>query len=195
MLKKWVAGFLICLMLGSFACAEKGITITEVETVIGDNAVRYPQLEGLADEEIQKNINDEIVLKSGVSGHLITLVTLGQNPWKLQVDHQSVLLNDGIFSTVISARGKIGTQRDAHAYTALCYDLKTGRQLVMSDLFLDADAAIERMETIVLESLSDELNGYLEYSDLTPLPQDSFTLDENGVTFWYPADQFRLLSG
>lgn len=195
MLKKWLAGFLACLMLGSFACAEKGVKITEVETVIGENGVRYPQLEGMADVEIQKKINDEIVLESGVSGHLVTLITMGQNPWKLQVEHESRVLDDGIFSTVISARGKIGTQRDAHAYTALCYDLSTGLRLTMDDLFADVEAAKEKMEQIVLDSLSEELNGYLEYSDLTPLPWDSFTLDENGITFWYPADQFRLLSG
>lgn len=195
MLKKLLAFFTACLMMLSFACAEESVTISEIATVIGENHVRYPQLEGLADAALQSRINDDIVMTSGVSNHLITLVTLGQNPWKLQVDHQSAIVDGRFFSTVISARGKIGAKRDAHQYTALCYDLTTGEKLTLEELFADVDAAVDYMEAQVEDSLSEELNGYLEYSDITPLPRTSFTLDETGITFWYPSDQFSLLSG
>ena len=159
MLKKLLAFFTACLMMLSFACAEESVTISEVATEIGGNHVRYPQLEGLADAEVQSRINDDIVMTSGVSNHLITLVTLGQNPWKLQVDHHSAIVDDRFFSTVISARGKIGTQRDAHQYTALCYDLTTGAKVTLEELFADVDAAVSYMEAQVEESLSEELNG------------------------------------
>lgn len=195
MLKRGIAGFLGLLLLFGSACALGEITISGIKTEMGENYVRYPQLEGMEDAALQSRINDEIVLASGISNHLLTLLTLGQNPWKLQVDHQSAILDGNLFSTLISAKGRIGNQRDAHQYTALTCDLTTGERITLEDLFTDVDAAVERMEKIAEESLSEELNGYLEFSDVTPLPQDSFTLDETGITFWYPAQQFSFLSG
>lgn len=196
MLKKILALLLVLLLATGCALAEANeIKITEVSTEIGGHYVRYPQLEGMQNAEWQSRINDQIVLLSGVSNHLVTLITLGQNPWNLKVDHQSQILDGRIFSTVISAKGKIGIQRDAHAYTALAYDLQSGERITLEDLFNDVPSAVEYMEAQVQATLSDELNGYLEYSQLAPLPQDSFTLDEKGITFWYPAEQFSLLSG
>ena len=57
--------------------------VDEVRTQIGENHVAYPQLKGMADEEIQTKINDDIVLSSGVANHLVTLATLGDSPWGL----------------------------------------------------------------------------------------------------------------
>ena len=194
MLKKGLLAVLVLSMLVSGALAET-VTVAEISTEIGENHVRYPQLEGMANSALQSRINDDIVLTSNASGHLITLVTLGQNPWQLKVDHQSSVLENRFFSTVISAKGKIGNQRDTHVYTALTYDLETGERISLSDLFTDVDAAVAYMEEKARQSLEDTLNGYLEYSDITPLPQESFTLDERGITFWYPYEQFSLLSG
>ena len=46
----------------------------------------YPQLIGMADEAVQKKINDDIVRSSGVANHLVTLATLGDSLWGLKVD-------------------------------------------------------------------------------------------------------------
>ena len=173
--------------------ALQEITIQEVVTQLGENSVRYPQLNGMADEVLQQKINDDIVLSSGVSNHMITLLTLtGQQT--LTVDYDA-WLSDEIFSVVISAKGKLPQKRDGHSYTALTYDLATGERVTLDALFADVDAAVAYMEEIALATLSEELNGYLEYSDVTPLPVDSFTLNDDGITFWYPAEQFSLASG
>ena len=173
--------------------ALQEITIQEVVTQLGENSVRYPQLNGMADEALQQKINDDIVLSSGVSNHMITLLTLtGQQT--LTVDYDA-WLSDEIFSVVISAKGKLPQKRDGHSYTALTYDLETGERVTLDALFADVDAAVAYMEEIALATLSEELNGYLEYSDVTPLPVDSFTLNDDGITFWYPAEQFSLASG
>lgn len=193
MLKNWTI-LLMAMMLCLFvqASAEE-ITIQEVAMQMGENSVAYPQLEGMKDETIQQKINDDIVLSSGVTNHMVSLFTLtGQQ--SLQVSYEAYQ-NDQIFSTIISAKGKLPGTRDGHQYTALTYDLATGERVTLDQLFTDVQAAVERMEEKALQSLSEELNGYLEYSDITPLPVQSFTLDENGMTFWYPADQFRLVSG
>ncbi len=193
MLKKWMIAFAAALMFFLPCAQAETVEIKETAAQMVNGSVRYPQLAGMADESVQQKINDDIVLSSGVTNHMITLVTLtGQQT--LTVDYEAYL-DDTLFSVVISARGKLPQKRDGHAYTAATYDLATGERVTLDALFTDVDAAVARMEEIALESLSEELNGYLEDSDITPLPADSFTVDENGITFWYPSDQFLLASG
>ena len=169
--------------------------VDEVRTQIGENHVAYPQLKGMADEEIQTKINDDIVLSSGVANHLVTLATLGDSPWGLKVDYEVTMLTEDVFSAVMNAQGKMPDGREGQAYAALTYDLATGERLSMDKLFKDVDAAVAWMEAEAEASLGEELSGYMEYSDITPLPRDAFTLDADGVTFWYPSDQLRLMSG
>jgi len=193
MLKKWLICVLVLLIAVFAQAVAEEIIIREIATEAGENYVRYPQLSGMQDEIVQQKINDDIVVFSGVTNHMISLVTLvGQQT--LNVDYEAYL-DDQIFSVVISAKGKLPKIRDGHAYTAMTYDLSTGERLTLDALFADVDAAIAIMEEKVVDTLSEELNGYLEYSDITPLPTDSFTLNEDGITFWYPAEQFSLLSG
>ena len=135
------------------------------------------------------------MLSSGVATHLVTLATLGDSLWGLKVDDQVTLLDDALFSVVISAQGKMPDGHEGQAYSALTYDLSTGERLTLDQLFEDVDAAVAWMEAAAEESLGQELSGYMEYSDLTPLPREAFTLDAEGITFWYPSDQLRLMSG
>lgn len=193
MLKKCMALLLALLFCVCLQAEAEEIEIKDVRTQMGENCVAYPQLSGMQDETIQQIINDDIVTASGVTNHMVGLFTLtGQQ--KLNVTYDAYL-NGDVFSVVISARGKLPQKRDGHEYTALTYDLKTGERLTLADLFTDADAAVALMEEKAVETLAEELNGYLEYSDITPLPADSFTLNGDGITFWYPAEQFSLVSG
>ncbi|MDD5897542.1 MAG: hypothetical protein PUE14_03455 [Clostridia bacterium] len=193
MLKKWTI-LLLAATLCIFAKAgAEEITIEEVRTQMGENTVAYPQLVGMENEAIQQKINDDIVTSSGVTNHMVALFTLtGQQT--LNVSYEAYL-NDSIFSTVISARGRLPGVRDGHEYTALTYDLQTGERVTLDQLFTDPQAAVALMEEKAAAALGEEWNGYLEHSEITPLPVDSFTLDEHGITFWYPADQFALGSG
>jgi len=193
MLKRWMMLLLALLLCAFVQAGAEEITIEEVRTQMGENAVIYPQLKGMEDENVQQRINDDIVTASGVSNHMVSLFTLtGQQ--MLNVSYEAYL-DDAIFSAVISAKGKLPKTRDGHSYTALTYDLKNGERVTLDQLFDDPDEAVARMEEIAVASLSEELNGYMEYSDITPLPVDSFTLNDDGITFWYPADQFSLVSG
>ena len=91
MLKKWIGCFAAMLLFSSAYAGE--VSITEVATEIGQNHVRYPQLSGMESAQVQSAINDELVLHSGVTDHLLTLVTLGQNPWKIQVDYEASIVD------------------------------------------------------------------------------------------------------
>lgn len=184
--------WLLMVLLAATPLAAAEPYVDEVSTVVGDNVVAYPQLQQLADADVQQRINDDVVLASDASRHLVTLVTLGNSPWGLQVTHDSYL-DTYVFSTVISAMGKMPTGRQGHAYTALSYDLARGERLTLGDLFTDVDAAVAYMESIAADGL--EQSGYVDASALAPIPRDSFTLDGTGITFWYPARQYTLLSG
>ncbi len=189
-------------MLGAFALAivclvaarADAADIETSSTEIGESFVRYPVLQGLSDEDIQRRVNDDIVEKADIASHLLTLGTLSDNGLGLTVD-EAHYETDDLLSVVIDAKGKMPNGREGQCYTALCYDLRTGEPITADQLFADADAAAEWMGERLEETYADELSGYADHSELTPIPLESFALDEYGITFYYPASQFSLLSG
>ena len=168
--------------------------VNEVVTQIGDNAIRYPQLKGLANEAIQQQINDAIVEQGKIAQRMVTLSTLTDGGTGLTVTYEA-FVGGGIFSTVINAKGVMENGRSGQEYTALCFDLETGKTLTLGDLFTNPEDAVSYMEQTLEATYLDELSSYLENSELTPLPTESFALDADGITFFYPSKQFSLLSG
>lgn len=168
--------------------------ITEMKTIIGDNAIHYPQLEGLVNEAVQQTINDAIVEKAKIAQRMVTLSTLQAGSAGIIVTYEAYL-GGGIFSTVISAKGVMENGRNGQEYATLSVDLASGEPLTMADLFQNPDDAVTYMEETLENTYLDELSSYLENSSLTPLPQNSFSLDASGITFYYPYKQFSLLSG
>jgi hypothetical protein len=187
--------FLLCALLPRpSACARaETVSVTPVETVIGENYVRYPQLEGMEDTAVQQAINDAVVVQANIAQRLVTLAVLADGA-TLTADYEAYL-GGGVFSTVIDANGVMENGRNGQNYTALAFDLTDGRRLTVSDLFADPDAAAAHMEATLEATYLDELSDYLVYAELTPLPVNNFSLDADGVTFYYPASQFSLLSG
>ena len=147
--------------------------INEMETTIGDNTIRYPQISGLADETVQQTINDAIVEQAKIAQRMVTLSTLQEGGAGLTVSYEAYL-GGGIFSTAISAKGVMENGRSGQEYTALSFDLTTGEPLSLADLFQNLDDAVSYMEETLENTYLDELSSYLENSNLTPLPQDSF---------------------
>ncbi len=172
---------------------ENTVEINEVATEIGDNFVRYPQLNGMQDTALQQQINDAIVNEANIAQRLITLSTLQQGGIGLQVSY-TTYVKDQLFSVVISAKGMMENLRSGQQYTALAYDLRSGKRLTLNDFFIDAGTAAAWMEAQLSGDYADELSSYLEYAEVTPLPVDSFSFDDNGMTFYYPYRQFALLS-
>ena len=188
----WV---IVMLMLGLPAVAwANAPKVTEVRTEAGENRVVYPQVEGLADAEVQKRINDDIIFKADVLSHFLTLGTLREGGWGLIVDYDAWLEND-VLSLTINAKGTMPGGREGQRYTALCYDLENGEIISLDQLFHNLEDAASWMEERAEETLSEEFSGYLVNAALSPLPVDNFALDGDGITFYYPAEQFSLLSG
>lgn len=161
---------------------------------IGENAVRYPQLSGHPDEAVQTAINSDIVISGSISSHIVTLGTLNGSPWGLQVTYKDYI-GDGFYSVLISADGKQPNGREGHSVVGLTYDLSTGKKLELSQLFTDPDVAVAYMEDLADASIGAEMTEYMEYAEVRPLPAQSFYLDDTGITFCYPSDQLRYLSG
>lgn len=198
-MKKFFAALLALLLLTSGLClaetAPSRLAVEEIRTQIGDNYVSYPQIKDMEDTAIQTKINDDIVLSAGVTEHLLTLVTLGDSSWGLRVSYQVLMNRDGVLSLLVEAEGKMPNGRQGQTNTALTYDLSTGERLSLNALFADSAAAVSTMEEWAEVSLQSEMTGYTEHNAVSPLPVDSFTLDEDGLTFWYAADQLQWLSG
>lgn len=173
--------------------SPENVTVQIVETVIGDHHIRYPQLTGMADEATQQAINDRIVEQAKITQRMVTLATIASGGTGLDVDTQTYL-GGGIFSAVISAKGVMENGRSGHEYTAVCVELATGEPVTLDQLFSDPENAVTMMESTLETTYLDELSSYLTNSNVTPLPTDSFTLDADGITFYYPYRQFAMLS-
>lgn len=176
------------------APTQTGAAVKDVAIEIGDNAVRYPQLQGMKDETVQQKINDDIVLAGDITAHILTLSGLANSAWGLRVEAES-FLDANVFSTVIHAKGKQPNGRNGQSSVALSYDLRTGERVKLGDLFLNEAQAVKRMEAIAEETLSFEMSEYMENAALLPLPESSFFIDGDGITFYYPSEQFSYVSG
>ena len=98
-----------------------------------------------------------------------------------------------IFSFAISAEGAVNSPRPAFVWTGGNIDLQTGAEITWEDLFLDAEAARETMETWLDAEVAPELSAHLLNSQLTPVP-DLFRMTERGMLLLYPSDQLSTLS-
>lgn len=186
---------MLLLPVVSAMAAETGKpAVREVATVIGTNAVRYPQLEGLADEAVQERINNAIVEKAKVAQRMVTLATLKPGGTGLQVSY-GTYLNGDVFSAVVSAVGIMENGRAGQEYTAFNYRLSSGEPMGIDQLFADTGGAVNYMEEKLTATYLDELGSYVENAAVAPLPRASFALDADGITFYYPREQFSLVSG
>ena len=87
-----------------------------------------------------------------------------------------------------------GTQPDGtagSAVRALVLDRTTGEGIRLEQLFSDADAAFDAMETIIENDVLSQLSDYMEYSELLPMPRDNYAIDAYGLTVFYPDDSYR----
>ena len=87
-----------------------------------------------------------------------------------------------------------GTQPDGtagSAVRALVLDRTTGEEIRLEQLFSDADAAFDAMETIIENDVLSQLSDYMEYSELLPMPRDNYAIDAYGLTVFYPDDSYR----
>ena len=198
MRNRFVSGLVsvvLCLTMCFGALAESaGFEVAPMVIEMGESRVSYPQLKSLPNEAVMALINGDIVVSGKISSHIVTLGTLVNSVFTLNVSYREY--HDGyVFSVALDADGKQPDGRNGHSWAGLSYDLATGKRLSLDQLFTNPDEAVLFMEQLAEESLGAEMSEYMDFAQLSPLPRDNFYLDRSGITFFYPADQFKLVSG
>ena len=179
----------------SFAKEVEVLRIIDNQTTIGKNSINYPQLTGLHSLEIESQINSQIILNANISTHMVNLATIPEgSPIGLNVTHTSSILGDAFF-TVITVDGKQLNNRNGNSNIALGFDLTTGKRIELSDLFIDVPSSVEALSSIIENDIIPEISSYASKATLLPLPTTSFSLDQYGITFYYPPESFTLLNG
>ncbi len=188
----------VLLVLNVQALAEqKAQNQAQITPVVAQNNygnVTYPVLDGYPDASIQDAVNKAIYDTAQIETRLNTLNRLEEGGWGLQVNYKDSIANN-ILSVSVSAYGEMPGGRMGQTYSTVNYDLATGRSITVSDLFADVEGAFSLMEQKLEDEVRPQLSGYLENDALTPIPRDNFFLTPGGITFYYPQDQFSLLSG
>lgn len=91
--------------------------------------------------------------------------------------------------------GEQADGREGSTSAALTVSLETGMEIYLDELFADPQAAFAAMEAIIDSEILAQMSDYMEYSDLLPMPTSSYSVDERGLTVYYPQDRYRYFSG
>ena len=170
---------------GQFDMADEGLDLTETVSV------HYPVVTGSAEAELLEQVNGEIREQCRIAEYLTRAARLIAGG-DLEVEWKAGFLGD-VFSCALSAAGNLEDTRVTHAWTAAAVDLRDGHGIAFEELFTDAEAAREKIEAYLEETVAPELSAHLLNSELTPLPE-SFYLEMTGLTLLYSAAQLSTLS-
>lgn len=170
---------------GLFEITDEGLDLTETVSV------HYPVVTGSAEAELLEQVNGEIREQCRIAEYLTRAARLISGG-DLEVEWKAGLLGD-VFSCAVSASGNLEDTRAAHVWTAAAVDLRDGHGIAFEELFTDAEAAREKMEAYLEETVAPELSAHLLNSELMPLPE-TFYLEMAGLTLLYPAGQLSTLS-
>ncbi len=171
---------------------EAAPAVQDMSLELMGSSVHYPQLTGLEDAAVQAAVNTVIMEKGCINDRLSRMAALLNAPVKLNVSYTYTLEGD-VFSCAILADGAVETSRATQVWSAVNYDLRTGKEITFADLFKDADAATAFIETYLDEQVAPELSAHLAAGSLTPIPE-TFTISPTGLTLYYDIDAFRTLS-
>lgn len=106
------------------------------------------------------------------------------------------LYQDGrIASMGLLWKGEQADGTEGCSAAGLTVSLETGMEIYLDELLTDYDSAIAAMEAIIEEDVLFGMSDYMEYADLLPMPQDSYSLDERGLTVYWPEDRYRYFDG
>jgi Protein of unknown function (DUF3298). len=180
----------LALLMATTALAD----IETVETVTEFGRVAYPVITDYADELQQVNANLKILEIAQVEKHLSALQRQTASGWGMDAGFSGMLKAD-MLSLVFSVRGDLGNQETQQRYDVLNLDLKTGKEITLSDLFKDGDAALQFMQSVMETDVAPQLSGYVANEEVVPLPLERFSFDEYGITLHYEGEQFMMLSG
>lgn len=203
-LRQRIAACLLCLLLLSClpALAEEpspspsappalSPVVEDRGLEIGAHSVRYPQLTGLADAELEARVNQQLLESGDIEALLARLpvVMSGQTP--LRVSYRYTLEGD-VFSCAMSALGPVKDGRSTEIWSAVNVDLHTGEAIRLADLFTDEKAARDAIAAYLDEQIAPIYVGYPQSGQVQPMPE-VFSLSPEGLSLYYPIEQLCTL--
>lgn len=186
-MKKFLVWLLVWMLVLPCAAAETAVVSRGLQ--LGQGAVYYPQVEGMADEALEDAVNAALVKTLGVEELLnrLSLTMHSQVPLLADFTWQ---LEGEILSVALKATGPVTNDRATQVWYAVNVDLTDGHIIGLEELF--TDAALTAIADKLEWELAPELSAHLRHAQLTPLPEQ-FTLNAAGVTWYYPLEQLSTL--
>ena len=194
---------ILCVLCLTLAFPAQALALAQLEVIREERFSSYidmPVLSGLSELPVQEAINAEILRLGGFEGYRAILRSLpDESATGIQVQsHLTILPNVDqplILSIIVEASGRIAAGRPGHQAGPLVISMENGQALTAQDLFLNIEDAQQALENRIEEYLAPEMSSYLDAGALLPLPISSFSLDDAGITFYYPRQQLTMLSG
>lgn len=133
---------------------------------------KYPQLDGMKDEDVQKKINKEIyeTMKRGIDDFKIDMAEwdLSSIPdyfnSELEYSYTSYTLTDDLFSFAFGVYSfYAGSAHPNHWTISMNFDLKNGMKIAFKDLFNPKVKYLEKISTYCIKDLKlqGEIGGYV----------------------------------
>ena len=187
-----VAG--ICLAMAAVTGAFcEGPAIEEKSLELAGSSLRFPAVSGMEDGTLQEAVNSLIRADLGLDEYLQRMNALISDEGRsIAVTWRGGIAGE-VFSALLEAEGAVKSLRSSHVWTWSNVDLRDGHEITLDELFTDAEAARERMESYLEDTVAPEMSPHLGNSELTPLP-DGFVLEKTGLTLLYDADRLSTLS-
>lgn len=190
MMKRMLAALLLALAIP--ACALGEITMTELaDSESGSRLVVFAAAAEAEPNPALTAINMQIGVRFAQEKAKTAMGRAGAT-----VVQTGTLYQDGkIASMGLLWKGEQADGRDGCSAAGLTVSLETGMEIYLDELLTDYEGAIAAMEAIIEEDVLDGMSDYMEYAELLPLPQDSYSIDERGLTVYWPEDRYRYFDG
>jgi len=197
----------LLLMATAFALpAQAAMSIDTAMIESGENRIvsmimASPAQQEYAQEETEQmqalaDANMLIQTRFPLAQYLIAMNRVGASAGGQGIRQELRLYQDGKSASIaVLWQGEQADGRSGSSVQSLALDLDGGGEIALDMLFADPQAAFAAMETIIEEKIVGGISDYMEYADLLPMPTDSFSYDENGLTVYYPQDRYLYFSG
>ena len=190
MMKRMLAALVLALAIP--ACALGEITMTELaDSESGSRLVVFAAAAEAEPNPALTAINMQIGVRFAQEKAKTAMGRAGAS-----LVQAGTLYQDGkIASMGLLWKGEQADGRDGCSAAGLTVSLETGMEIYLDELFTDYDSAIAAMEAIVEADVLDGMSDYMEYAELLPLPQERNSIDERGLTVYWPEDRYRYFDG
>lgn len=189
----------LALSLASLSALAE-IRVDVKEETAGNSRMSYPVVSGIEDEIVQGKINTAIETGLSLESTRLTMKRIVERGG--EAEGEATLLMDtavyqkgDVLSVAVSRRGEQADGSLGDSVTAMVFDLKKGDRIPLEALFADPQASLGAMEGIIETEIGGSLNAYMENAKITPMPRDNYSIDALGVTVYYPASQYSMVSG